>query len=94
MTESSEHFAEYVPWFIKDGRDDLIERFNIPLDEYLRRCEAQLAEWQAQREELEGGGSIGAGRSHEYGADIVRRVRDRRAVRFNGNVPNRPAAAG
>jgi alpha-galactosidase len=37
VTESSEHFAEYVPWFIKRDRPDLIERFNIPLDEYLRR---------------------------------------------------------
>ena len=45
VTESSEHFAEYVPWFIKDGREDLIERFNIPLDEYPRRCERQIAEW-------------------------------------------------
>ena len=43
VTESSEHFAEYNPWFIKDGRDDLIERFNIPLDEYPRRCESQIA---------------------------------------------------
>ena len=39
VTESSEHFAEYVPWFIKAGRPDLIERFNVPLDEYPRRCE-------------------------------------------------------
>ena len=43
VTESSEHFAEYVPWFIKAGREDLIERFNIPLDEYPRRCERQIA---------------------------------------------------
>ena len=38
-TESSERFAEYVPWFIKSGREDLIERFRIPLDEYPKRCE-------------------------------------------------------
>ena len=58
VTESSEHFAEYAPWFIKDGREDLIERFNVPLDEYPRRCEAQIAEWDALRAELEGGGTI------------------------------------
>lgn len=46
VTESSEHFAEYVPWFIKRDRPDLIERFNVPLDEYLRRCEVQIASWQ------------------------------------------------
>ena len=45
VTESSEHFAEYVPWFIKDGREDLIEAFNVPLDEYPRRCERQIGEW-------------------------------------------------
>ena len=89
VTESSEHFAEYVPWFIKDGREDLIERFGIPLDEYPRRCEAQIAAWQAQREELEGGGSIGTGRSHEYGADIVRACETGEPFAFNGNVPNR-----
>src|SRR6201989_2702020 len=45
VTESSEHLAEYVPWFIKAARPDLVERFGIPLDEYLRRCERQIAEW-------------------------------------------------
>ena len=53
VTESSEHFSEYVPWFIKRDRPDLIERFNIPLDEYPRRCEVQIAEWDAMREALE-----------------------------------------
>jgi len=53
VTESSEHFAEYVPWFIKRDRPDLIERFNIPLDEYPRRCEAQIAMWEVMQERLE-----------------------------------------
>ncbi|HST05224.1 MAG TPA: alpha-glucosidase/alpha-galactosidase [Chloroflexia bacterium] len=47
VTESSEHFAEYVPWFIKRDRPDLIERFNIPLDEYIGRCEDQLSGWDS-----------------------------------------------
>ena len=42
----SEHFSEYVPWFIKRDRPDLIEQFNIPLDEYIRRCEVQIAGWE------------------------------------------------
>jgi alpha-galactosidase len=46
VTESSEHFAEYTPWFIKRDRLDLIEEFNVPLDEYIRRCEIQLAGWE------------------------------------------------
>ena len=45
VTESSEHFSEYVPWFIKQNRDDLIARYNVPLDEYPARCEDQIAEW-------------------------------------------------
>jgi alpha-galactosidase len=91
VTESSEHFAEYSPWFIKDGRDDLIERFNIPLDEYPRRCEAYIEEWQSQRAELESGAAIAAERSHEYGADIIRACETGEPFTFNGNVPNRTA---
>jgi len=46
VTESSEHFSEYVPWFIKRDRPDLIEKFNIPLDEYIERCEALILAWE------------------------------------------------
>lgn len=46
VTESSEHFSEYVPWFIKQDRPDLIKKFNIPLDEYIGRCEAQIIAWE------------------------------------------------
>ena len=53
VTESSEHFAEYVPWFIKRGRPDLITKFNVPIDEYIRRCEVQLAGWEVTNETIE-----------------------------------------
>ncbi len=53
VTESSEHFAEYVPYFIRRDRPDLIERFNVPLDEYPRRCEAQIADWDEMKAALE-----------------------------------------
>ena len=53
VTESSEHFSEYVPWFIKRDRPDLIDRFNIPLDEYISRCEFQIAGWEAMRARFE-----------------------------------------
>ncbi|MDA0168623.1 alpha-glucosidase/alpha-galactosidase [Solirubrobacter taibaiensis] len=82
VTESSEHFAEYSPWFIKDGREDLIEAFNVPLDEYPRRCEAQIAAWER-------GVEINTERSHEYGADIIRACEGGPEFEFNGNVPNR-----
>jgi alpha-galactosidase len=89
VTESSEHLAEYVPWFIKDGREDLIEAFNVPLDEYPRRCERQIERWEALREQLEGGGQLGTERSAEYGADIIRACEGGPPFAFNGNVPNR-----
>jgi alpha-galactosidase len=88
VTESSEHFAEYSPWFIKDGRDDLIERFNVPLDEYPRRCEEQIADWHELRARLERGDELEMRRSDEYGAFIVNAIETGEPFTFNGNVPN------
>ncbi len=53
VTESSEHFAEYVPWFIKKGRGDLLADLNIPIDEYLRRCEVQITGWRFMQQKIE-----------------------------------------
>jgi alpha-galactosidase len=53
VTESSEHFSEYVPWFIKRDRPDLVEKFNVPLDEYIRRCELQIAGWEFTKDKIE-----------------------------------------
>jgi len=53
VTESSEHFSEYTPWFIKRDRPDLIEKFNVPIDEYIRRCEVQLAAWELTKAAIE-----------------------------------------
>jgi alpha-galactosidase len=88
VTESSEHFAEYSPWFIKAGRDDLIERFNVPLDLYLARCEDQLAEWHELRARLERGAELEVRRSDEYGAFIVDALETGEPFTFNGNVRN------
>ena len=89
VTESSEHFAEYVPWFIKRDRPDLIERFNIPLDEYPRRCEAQIAEWELLRAQLEGGqAALPAGRSDEYAAPIIHSLETGVPCVIQGNVLN------
>ncbi len=89
VTESSEHFAEYVPWFIKRDRPDLIERFNIPLDEYLRRCEAQIAGWENLRAEMEDPGQpIEASRSQEYGARLIHSMETGTPRVIYGNVPN------
>jgi len=88
VTESSEHFSEYVPWFIKRDRPDLIERFNIPLDEYIRRCEAQIAGWHEMRARLEAGQDIEVRRSHEYGSLIVHSLETGQPRVIYGNVPN------
>jgi alpha-galactosidase len=88
VTESSEHFSEYVPWFIKRDRPDLVERFNIPLDEYIRRCEVQIAGWHAMRAAFEGEAPLDVRRSGEYGARIIHSVETSTQRVFNGNVPN------
>ncbi len=89
VTESSEHFAEYVPWFIKDGRDDLIERFSVPLDEYPRRCEWQIEGWGGLRERLEDTGHpLRVEPSDEYGAGIIHSLETGEPTVVHGNVPN------
>jgi alpha-galactosidase len=87
-TESSEHLAEYVPWFIKAGRPDLIEEFNVPLDEYPRRCEAQIEEWEELRTDLSSGAAITVSRSDEYSASIIHALETGTPFTFNGNVMN------
>jgi alpha-galactosidase len=88
VTESSEHFAEYVPWFIKRDRPDLIDRFNVPLDEYPRRCVEQIAGWEAERERLERGEAMEVQRSFEYAATIIRSIETGKPRVVYGNVPN------
>ncbi|MDW3217048.1 MAG: alpha-glucosidase/alpha-galactosidase [Acidimicrobiales bacterium] len=89
VTESSEHFAEYVPWFIKDGREDLIERFGVPLDEYPRRCERQIEGWEHQRTKLEDPDRpFRVRRSAEYGSEIIHSMETGEPRVIYGNVPN------
>lgn len=72
VTESSEHFSEYTPWFIKQNRPDLITKFNIPLDEYITRCENQIEGWEKLRKKLEDPGrKLRVSRSGEYGSLII-----------------------
>jgi len=88
VTESSEHFSEYVPWFIKRDRPDLIEQFNIPLDEYVRRCELQITAWHVLRQHLESGEGLEVRRSQEYGALIIHSIETGTPRTIYGNVPN------
>ncbi len=89
VTESSEHFAEYVPWFIKEGRPDLIDTFRIPLDEYPLRCEEQIARWAAQAESYRTAERIEVKPSHEYAATIMNAVVTGAPAVIYGNVANR-----
>ncbi|HEX2911616.1 MAG TPA: alpha-glucosidase/alpha-galactosidase [Chloroflexia bacterium] len=89
VTESSEHFSEYVPWFIKRDRPDLIEKFNIPLDEYIARCEKQIAGWEALRAEYESSDKpITIERSKEYGSLIIHSIETGTPRVVYGNVAN------
>jgi alpha-galactosidase len=88
VTESSEHFAEYVPWFIKSHRPDLIESFRIPLDEYPKRCEEQIAAWGAQAEALRVAERIEHRASNEYAATIMESVLTGAPSVIYGNVAN------
>ncbi len=98
-TESSEHNAEYNPFYIKPNRPDLIEKFNIPLDEYPRRCVNQIAKWKNQKEELMAGGNVQHTRSHEYASYIMEAIVTNKPYKIGGNVinhgliPNLPAEA-
>ena len=87
-TESSEHNAEYNPHFIKRNYPELIERYNIPLDEYPRRCVNQINGWKKQKEELFAGGEITHNRSREYCANIIEAMITNKPYQIGGNVLN------
>lgn len=87
-TESSEHNAEYNYLYIKENRPELIEKFNIPLDEYPRRCVNQIANWKKQKEELMSGESINHKRSSEYASHIMEAMVTNKPYKIGGNVLN------
>lgn len=88
VTESSEHSSEYYPWFIKKGHPELIDRFNIPLDEYPRRCRLQIERWKEQAEHLVHNEKLMHTRSNEYAADIINAMETGGIFGFAGNVMN------
>ena len=87
-TESSEHNAEYNPFFIKPGREDLIEKYNIPLDEYPRRCIRHIEQWAKQREDIMNGGKVQHTRSLEYASRIMEAIWTNTPYKIGGNVIN------
>ena len=89
VTESSEHSAEYTPWFIKTGYPQLIGRFEIPLDEYPRRCVQQIEEWKRMRARLVENRDLGHERSDEYASHVMEAVETGTPHTIGGNVLNR-----
>ncbi len=89
ITESSEHNAEYHPYWIKDKYPQLIEEFNIPLDEYPRRCIKQIASWKEQAKELVANPTLSHTRTHEYGSYIMEAMETDQPFRIGGNVLNK-----
>ena len=86
-TESSEHNAEYNPIYIKSAYPELIERFNIPLDEYPRRCIEQMKNWEKERDEIHNGG-VSHERTFEYASFIIEAMATGNPCLFGGNVMN------
>ena len=88
VTESSEHNAEYAPFWIKDKYPELIDEYQIPLDEYPRRCVNQIAEWEKQYKELSNDPHLTHKLSREYGSQIIESIVTDKPSRIGGNVLN------
>jgi alpha-galactosidase len=88
ITESSEHNAEYHPYFIKKNYPELVERFNIPLDEYPRRCVNQIEGWKSMRESLVNDSNLEHCRSHEYASYIFEAIETNKPFKIGANVMN------
>jgi len=86
VTESSEHNAEYNAHFIPHA--GLIEKFNIPIDEYIRRSEDNLKEFEATRAKLLRGESFEITRSAEYASLIIHSLETGQPRVIYGNVRN------
>ena len=89
VTESSEHNAEYHPYFIKKNYPELIDQLQIPIDEYLRRCVDQIERWETQRDEIVNDGSLEHTRSREYASYIMDAITTGTPTMIAGNVLNK-----
>jgi alpha-galactosidase len=85
-TESSEHSAEYVPWFLHDERQ--VERFRIEVDEYLRRSEENLREWEGIKRTLDEGGELELERNDELASQFVVALETGTSADLYANVRN------
>jgi alpha-galactosidase len=89
VSESSEHFSEYVPWFIKNDHPELIKRFSIPIREYIRRCEWSDKYWKQSKKEMLSKKPLTVHRSYEYCANILHAHQTGEPTVVYGNVLNK-----
>jgi alpha-galactosidase len=90
VSESSEHFSEYLPYFIKKDHPEFIEQFRIPIDEYIRRCESYNSWWESFHKEMENGGGVEVSDSFsgEFGPLIIHSMETNTPRVVYGNVAN------
>ena len=85
-TESSEHSAEYLPWFM--SHDSEIERYRIPVDEYVRRSRENIAEYEQLKGRLQAGEPLEVMREGELAPRYIHSIVTGRERIEYGNVPN------
>jgi len=88
VTESSEHFAEYVPWFIKQNRQDVIDKYKIPIEEYIDRCKYNINLWDQLEKDMTPIYEQPLKRSNEYASFIIDGVINNNEITINANVIN------
>lgn len=88
VTESSEHNAEYLPWFIKKFNPFLLAKYKVPINEYPRRCRVQIRRWKKTAKKLQSSDSLAHTRSNEYGSRIIEAIHTGTPFSFNGSVLN------
>ena len=88
VTESSEHFAEYVPWFIKKNRKDIINKYKIPIEEYIDRCKHNIKIWNELEKDMTPIYNQPLKRSNEYASFIIDGIVNNSDVTINANVMN------
>ena len=88
VTESSEHFAEYVPWFIKQNRQDVIDKYKIPIEEYIDRCKHNIKLWDELEKDMSPIYDQPLKRSNEYASYIMDAIINNNKITINANVMN------
>ena len=85
-TESSEHSAEYVPWFMR--HDEMIERFRITVDDYIGRTSESLAEYREIERKLAAGEDFDIEPMSELASEVIHSIETGEPRRIYVNVRN------